>query len=77
MLDALVNFAVMNVAFIVVAAIVGVYARGPPHDSRARSTSAQVDGHTREQLAAIDRDRDDRRTKAWTYTRGSSVWSSG
>ncbi len=56
MLDALVNFAVMNVAFIIVATIVGVYAL-VRLTTNAKSTSAQVDAHTREQLAAIDSDR--------------------
>jgi hypothetical protein len=56
MLDALVNFAMMNVAFIVVATIVGVYAL-VRLTTNAKSTSAQLDVHTREQLAAIDRDR--------------------
>jgi hypothetical protein len=56
MLDALVNFAVMNLAFMVIAAIVLMYAVVHITSGR-RSTSAQVDGQSREQLAAADRDR--------------------
>jgi hypothetical protein len=56
MLDALVNFAAMNVAFMVIAAIVGVYAI-VRLTSRGKATSAQVDAPAHEQLTAIDRDR--------------------
>jgi Na+/H+ antiporter NhaB len=56
MLDALVTFATMNIAFMVVAAIVGAYA--VYHlIANARSASAQVDTHLHDQLTAIERER--------------------
>jgi hypothetical protein len=56
MLDALVNFAVLNVALMVIATIVGVYAVFRLA-SRVKTASDQVDAHTQEQLNAIDQDR--------------------
>ena len=56
MLDALVNFAVMNVALMVIATIVGVYAIFRL-TTRVKTTSGQIDAHTQEQLDAIDQNR--------------------
>jgi hypothetical protein len=56
MLDALLNFAMMNVAFIIIATIVGVYALVRV-TARVKGTSAQLDAHSDAQLAAIDRER--------------------
>lgn len=57
MLDALLNFAMVDVALIVIAIIVGVYTLIRVR-SRVNATSAQLDAHTEAQLAAIDRERE-------------------
>jgi hypothetical protein len=56
MLDSLLNFAAVDLAVMVIAAIVLVYVVVRV-TSRVKDTSAQLDAHSEQELAAIDRDR--------------------
>ena len=55
-MDALLNFALVDVAVIVIAVVIGVYTLVRIR-TRVSETSAQLDAHTEAQLAAIDRER--------------------
>jgi hypothetical protein len=56
MLEALLNFALVDVVVIVIAVVIGGYALIRVR-TRVVETSAELDAHTEAQLAAIDRER--------------------